>query len=577
MMRRWLICCGLLVAACGGKPAETPSVPDAKDGVTTGLEAELRAFVETETGLFRPLSIESARAWFEAATTGTDEAFSRSRAAENAVNVYLSDPARFKRALALRKGVESRGLDAPRLVRPLEVLYLAMLGKQVDPKQLEAITAIESKVEQAFNGYRGQLEGDPEAKPLTQNEINGILRTSTDSKRLEGAWKAQKAVGPLVQADLAALVKLRNGVAHKLGFRDFFALKMATREQDEAELIALFDRLDTLTRAPFLAAKAEVDRRLAKRYGIEVGALMPWHYQNAFFQEPPDVFATGLDEIYKQQDTLAVCKAFYEGLGLEVDAIITRSDLYEKPGKSPHAFAANIDREGDIRMLANIVPGLEWQVTMVHELGHAVYDQYIDRDLPWLLRDSTHPLVTEGAAMMLDRLVPNPHWLEQMQLIDPARRDAILPEAKAFQTFAPLQFSRWAQVMLRFERAMYAHPEQDLGKLWWDLVEKYQGLRRPVGRSAPDYASKIHVVLVPVYYHNYLLGDLFSAQVHEVIAKLQGKTPFEAVYVGDPKVGRFLTEKLFGPGALYRWDELTRRVTGKDLGPEAFARRFTGP
>ena len=59
-----------------------------------------------------------------------------------------------------------------------------------------------------------------------------------------------------------------------------------------------------------------------------------------------------------------------------------------------------------------------------------------------------------------------------------------------------------------------AHPEQDLNKLWWDLVEKHQGLQRPAGRNAPDYASKIHIVSAPCYYHNYMMGELFACQVH---------------------------------------------------------------
>ena len=33
-----------------------------------------------------------------------------------------------------------------------------------------------------------------------------------------------------------------------------------------------------------------------------------------------------------------------------------------------------------------------------------------------------------------------------------------------------LVFSRWTQVMYRFEKEMYADPEQDLNTLW-DLVE----------------------------------------------------------------------------------------------------------
>ena len=82
-----------------------------------------------------------------------------------------------------------------------------------------------------------------------------------------------------------------------------------------------------------------------------------------------------------------------------------------------------------------------------------------------------------------------------------------------------LIFSRWCQVMLRFEKGMYENPDQDLNKLWWDLVEKYQLVKRPPGRNAPDYASKIHIVSAPVYYHNYMMGELFASQVHHAIGR----------------------------------------------------------
>src|SRR5207245_11429925 len=82
-----------------------------------------------------------------------------------------------------------------------------------------------------------------------------------------------------------------------------------------------------------------------------------------------------------------------------------------------------------------------------------------------------------------------------------------------------LIFSRWCQVMLRFEKGMYENPEKNLSDLWWGLVEKYQLVKRPEGRQAPDYASKIHIVSAPVYYHNYMMGQLFASQVHHAIAR----------------------------------------------------------
>jgi peptidyl-dipeptidase A len=542
-------------------PPQPPAAPAA-------LTAE--AFVTQQTELLKPLYVASSRTWYQASVTGKDEDFAKSREAENALNRFYADPERFAQVKHHRSDPT---VTDPLVKRQLEVLFLEMLGKQVEPALLEQITAIASEVEQAFNTYRGKVGG----KEVTQNELMKILRTSKDSKELEEAWQAQKAVGPKVAPKLRQLVGLRNQVAKRLGFRDFYALRIAENEQDEQQLLALFDQLDRLTADAFAKHKAEVDRRLAGHLGIETTALMPWHYQNPFFQEPPAVFDTGLDAAYKQQDTLAVCRKFYAGIGLEIDDIVARSDLYEKPGKTPHAFCIDIDREGDVRMLANIVPGQEWQTTMVHELGHAVYDKYVDHSLPWLLRSASHALTTEGVAMMLDRLVANPLWAHAVGAVDEAQRDASLAEARAYQAFAPLQFSRWTQVMLRFERSMYANPDQDLNALWWTLVERYQGLRRPAGRNAPDYASKIHLVIVPVYYHNYMMGELFSAQLHETLAQVQGKPPFPAVYVNDPRVGEFLKTKIFAPGERYRWDELTRRVTGKELSAEAFARRFEAP
>ena len=49
---------------------------------------------------------------------------------------------------------------------------------------------------------------------------------------------------------------------------------------------------------------------------------------------------------------------------LPIDDVLARSDLYEKPKKSPHAFCTDIDREGDVRVLGNIVPNEYWMGTV---------------------------------------------------------------------------------------------------------------------------------------------------------------------------------------------------------------------
>ena len=75
------------------------------------------------------------------------------------------------------------------------------------------------------------------------------------------------------------------------------------------------------------------------------------------------------------------------------------------------------------------------------------------------------------------------------------------------------------------------------------------------GRDAPDYASKIHFVVAPVYYHNYMMGELLASQIHHAIARETGSNdPASVVYAGDERVGAFLKDKVFGPGKSLPWN-----------------------
>src|SRR5439155_1802189 len=200
--------------------------------------------------------------------------------------------------------------------------------------------------------------------------------------------------------------------------------------------------------------------------------------------------------------------------GLPSDLVVERTgDFKPNPGKkNPHAFCIDITRDGtDVRVLANVVPNDYWMSTMLHEFGHSVYSSMnIPAKLPYVLRLESHILTTEGVAMMFEKLSKRRAWLEAMDVKVDNPKDFDETGAKMLR-YQLLIFSRWCQVMLRFEKGMYEDPDQDLNKLWWDLVEKYKEVKRPAGRNAPDYASKIHIVSTPVYYHNYQMGQLFAS------------------------------------------------------------------
>jgi len=535
---------------------------------------DARKFVADHEARVKPLEVAAGHAWWRANISGRDDDFKKKEEAQNAIDAALADRATFGRLRALKQAKDANQIQDPILARQVELLYLAYLEKQVAPDLLRRITAKANAVEQQFNVFRARVDG----RELPDSDVRNVLKNSTDSAQRQAVWEASKRVGAVVENDLKELVGLRNEAAKALGFANYHALQLKLSEQDGAELIKLFDDLDALTKGPFETAKAEIDERLAKRYGVQANALQAWHYHDPFFQESPSVFDTNLDAPFARADITKLCADFYKGIGLPIDDVIARSDLTEKPSKSPHAFCTDIDREGDVRVLANIQPNEYWMGTMLHELGHAVYSsKNIPNKLPYVLRAEAHILSTEGVAMQFERFSKSRAWIEKMgiTLTTPV---AFEEAASRTQRNQLLIFSRWCQVMLRFEKGMYENPTQDLNKLWWDLVERYQNVKKPANRNAPDYASKIHICSAPVYYHNYMMGQLFASQVHHAIARdvYKENDPRKVIYVGDARVGQFMKDKVFAPGRTLDWKGLTRHATGAELNPAAFARDFQG-
>ena len=160
------------------------------------------------------------------------------------------------------------------------------------------------------------------------------------------------------------------------------------------------------------------------------------------------------------------------------------------------------------------------------------------------------------------RLATNPSWMNYMGIIDEKEMNRIADDSYMAFRLEQLVFSRWAQVMYRFEKAMYEDPEQDLNQLWWDMVERYQMLGKPEGRDMPDWATKIHIALYPCYYHNYLLGELLASQFDAFI-----KSSVQTAGSGDDMkaIGEFFKSSVFMPGARYQWNEMIEKATGENL------------
>lgn len=557
-MRKVVLLSGVLVGALALAGCQSNS-----------RQAEAARFVAGRTAAIKPLWIQWNLAYWEGTTTGRPEAFEEFERLQLEIRKIYSDPNDFAKVKALRESGQVHDL---RLVRQLDKLYYSYLQNQIAPELLEQIVELDTEVQQAYNSYRGTIG----AETVTMSDIYTIMTTEPDVARREAAWRASKQVGNVIIDDLLRLVRLRNEAARDLGFDDYHTMMVVTGEQEVGEIDAMFVELDRLTAKPFVELKRELDEILAAGYGITPEELMPWHYHDPFFQRTPLVYELDLDEYYKGRDVKELAQRYYADVGLPIDDILARSDLYDREGKYPHAYGFDADREGDVRVLANLQDTERWMETLLHEVGHALYSKYHDRSEPWLLREPAHSFTTEAAAMFFGRLSRNAAWMQQMLGLSPEETVEVKAVSDRYLRFQQILFVRWVLVMWNFEKALYADPEQDLNTLWWDLVEKYQLLNRPPGPADAGWASKLHFTTAPCYYHNYMLGELLASQWHHYFVHTVFGLESDASvsYVGDERVGAYFRDKVFGPGALPTWDEMIARSTGAPLTPDYFVEQF---
>lgn len=509
-----------------------------------------------------PLDKEVRLAQWDAETTGSEEAFRRVEEGQKRCMRRLADRDDYKLADVLR---HEKSLD-DETRRQLERWRNRMAPNQIDSATIDRLAADEAALIQQYNAFRADLTG----RSVGDNEIDRILSESTDSTEVESAWRASKRISEFkgdsqhsVVDRLRNLVRLRNEAARQIGYSNAYVSALELSELDPKWLFETLEELDAATRPLFMKWKDGLDAKLAERFGIEASQLRPWHYGDRFFQSPPRVDEEiNLDPLFKDKDVVELTNKTFDALGFDIRPIVKQSDLF--PGdpktsrKCQHAFCTTIEAPTDVRVLCNIVPGARWMSTNLHEFGHAVYGASLDPEAPYILRDDAHLLANESIALLMERHLLNEQWLEKIAGVPQKEAERIAAHGQQMVAVKHLVFTRWVLVMCHFERALYENPNRDdLGKLWWDVVEEYQLLTRPEpDRSAHDWAAKIHFVGYPAYYQNYLLGEIFGTQLQEAVTKACG-----GVFL-EPSAGAFLVEKMFRAGARYPWRELIERISG---------------
>jgi peptidyl-dipeptidase A len=269
-------------------------------------------------------------------------------------------------------------------------------------------------------------------------------------------------------------------------------MMIVTGEQDVKDLDRIFDELDRLTREPYARLKKELDGILAAGYGVSPEDLMPWHYHDPFFQRTPLVYELDLDQYYKGRDVEALARKYYAGIGLPIDEILAKSDLYDARAST---------RTPSVTTSTGAATSASWPPP-----GHRTLD---GDDPPRAGARGLRPIQGHERALAAPRAGPPVHNRGRRHVLRPAQPQRRLDAEDArplrrgdreirivsdrYLRFQEVLFTRWALVMWHFEKALYADPDQDLNTLWWDLVEntsRSSGRRaRPTPAGPPSSTS----------------------------------------------------------------------------------------
>lgn len=484
-------------------------------------------------------------------TTGSQDAAILKAEVKTELRVYCGNRENFEKLLVLDNDLQ---IKDPVVKRQLNVLIRMCKPCLLSKQQLEKIAQAEAHLSLLYANFRASHHGHD----LSENEMREVLKKESNVHVRKDTWEASKQIGKVLAPHIVQLVRLRNQAANELGYANYFSMQLQLQEVDEQWLFTTLDHVAAQSHSAYAHVMEEINESLANKWQVPRQELGPWAWSEPFCQEDP-LDVQELDALVKEVDIVKAAEKYYRALGFDVSEILKRSDNFERVGKNQQAFCLHIDRNGDIRTLNNVRQTIKWLEILLHELGHAVYEQGYCPTLPWLLKEPPHMITTEAMALLAGRQAFRPTSLNAMLV----KKEGISDKLEASLRRRQLIFSRWVLLMTYFERELYRDPSQNLQALWWQLVWKFQKITCLGSKSGCDWAAKYHIGLAPVYYFSYLLGEFFASSLEKKI------TPFSST-----DTSTFLNEKLFKKGNALPWDALVTHAIGKDLSGEDWLSQF---
>jgi peptidyl-dipeptidase A len=566
------------------------STPLSGQQSATNVRAEAQKFIDDYTAEYLKLRYAYQLAEWNSNTrivAGDETNAKATNAALEKLSAFEGSKANID---AVTKFLKQRAALTPVQVKQLEaILYHAAESPETAAGIVKERIAAETAQTEKLYGFSFKIDG----KAVTPNQIDEILRTSTNPEERRKAWTASKEVGRTLKEGLANLRRLRNAVVQPLGYKSFISYQVSEYGMTSEEMMKLMDEINRELRPLYRELHTYARYELAKRYNQPVPDLIPADWlPNRWAQDwSPMVSVAGLDADAALKDktsewVVKQAEDFYVSLGWPrlPQSFYEKSSLYPLPPDSPykkntHASAWHLDLQQDVRSLMSVEPNADWYETAHHELGHIYYYiTYTNPDVPPLLRRGANRAYHEAIGSLMGLAAMQKPFLQARGL---APKDAkvdemqlLLKEALNFVAYMPFS----TETMSRFEYELYEKnlPANEYNRRWWELARQYQGIAPPVARGEEycDACTKTHINDDPAQYYDYALANVLLFQLHDHIARnILKQDPHSTNYYGSREVGDFL-RAIMRPGSSRDWRMVLKEKTGEDLSAKAMVRYF---
>ena len=561
------------VACRGGAGGDADTAPATAD--------EARAFLKDANDTMLRLSNEANQAgWVQNTFITVDTEAMNARASEalmTAVTTFAKRATRFD-------NVEL----APDERRQLTVLKSGLtMAAPSDQKEAAELAQLVASMEGMYGRGKYCPDGENDEACLDIEEITEILATNRNPARLREVWEGWHSISLPMKTNYTRFVELSNKGARELGFADTGAMWRSKYDMAPDAFSKELDRLWEQLRPLYLSLHTYVRARLRARYGDAVPAdgPIPAHLLGNIWTQDwsnlyDDVAPAGTKNTVDLTGVLKARKVtpvemtkygerFFTSLGFDpLPQTFWERSLFVKPRDREvvcHASAWDINNVDDLRFKMCIDQTAEDFTTIHHELGHNFY-QRAYATLPPIFRDSANDGFHEAIGDTIAISV-TPEYLVKVGLI-PQAPDAsgdiglLLRTALERLAFLPfgLVVDSW-----RWQVFNGSVTPENYNKAWWDLRERYQGIRPASARGEESFdpGAKYHIP-ANTPYARYFLSAVLQFQFHRALAQTAGcTTPLHRCSIyGNADAGKRLKTAL-EMGASRPWPDTLEALTGQ--------------